>query len=59
MIEALFTLFWVLLAVGLFCWAIANIPGLPAPIVKLVQVIVVVVVGFWIIMGHGHIEFPR
>jgi flagellar biogenesis protein FliO len=43
----------VLLVVGLLCWCVARIPGLPAPIPTVVQILVVLAFAVWLLQHAG------
>lgn len=56
MITLLIQVFVVLLIIGLFIWAISQIPGLPAPVILIVRVIAVVILCLWLLQISGLID---
>jgi hypothetical protein len=46
----------VCMVIGLFLWAIANLPFIPAPMAQILRVVIVVIGCLWLIgalAGHG------
>lgn len=56
MIGLLIQIFVILLVVGLFLWGIAQIPGIPAPIIMVARVIAVIIVCLWLLQASGLID---
>jgi biotin transporter BioY len=60
----LVTLIVLLLVVGMLCWCVMRIPGLPAPIPIVIQVLIVLCFAVYILNhvgtfgGTGHISGP-
>lgn len=52
-ISFLINLIVILIVVGLLCWCIARIPGIPAPIPVVLQIIVVLMFAVYLLEGSG------
>jgi len=58
------TLIVLLLVIGMLCWCVGRIPGLPAPIPVVIQILIVLLFAVYILDhmgtfgGHGHISGP-
>ena len=52
-ISFLVTLIVLLIVVGMLCWCIARIPGLPAPIPIVIQILVVLLFAVYILDHLG------
>jgi hypothetical protein len=49
MIHLLILVIVVGLVVGLFLWALANLPFIPAPMAQIIRVVIIVVACLWLI----------
>lgn len=52
-ISFLIQLIVFLCVIGLLCWCVQRIPGIPAPIPQVIQVVIVLIFALWLLGSVG------